>query len=230
MTLLAANSSWCESVTLLQRSTCLCRQFDVENEWMGAARGKYLDDFLSLDVNSRAARLKEARRGGSIPPEIFKELCSTEKQINLKEEIEIAHVEWTTTTSTCSRESNNNKKLNVTFDDGSPSENYDMIWLSTGTTNTVMLYPPLVSLEKVLPLQLVNGLPVLSKDLSWSSDEQEEEAEPIWKQIARKRCWCMGVLAGLELGPDSLNLVGARHGSVRVAQAIRCDMMKDLKI
>jgi hypothetical protein len=196
---------------------------------MGAARGKYLDDFWSLDVNSRAARLKEARRGGSIPPEIFIELSSIEKPINLKEGIEIAHVEWKTTNA-CSREDNN--KLNVTFDDGSPSENYDMIWLSTGTTNTVMQYPPLVSLEKVLPVQLVNGLPVLSKDLSWSDGRvinTEQEEEPIWKQIARKRCWCMGVLAGLELGPDSLNLVGARHGSVRVAQAIRCDMMKDLK-
>ena len=109
-----------------------------------------------------------------------------------------------------------------------------MIWLSTGATNTIMQYPPLVSLEKILPLQLVNGLPVLSKDLSWLDDgrvintEQEEE-EPAWKQLARKRCWCMGVLAGLELGPDSLNLVGARHGSVRVAQAIRRDMMEDSK-
>ena len=31
----------------------------------------------------------------------------------------------------------------------------------------------------------------------------------------------MGPLAGLELGPDALNLMGAQHGAVRVAKALR---------
>jgi hypothetical protein len=34
----------------------------------------------------------------------------------------------------------------------------------------------------------------------------------------------MGPLAGLELGPDALNLMGARQGAVRVANAVRADI------
>lgn len=48
--------------------------------------------------------------------------------------------------------------------------------------------------------------------------------EPTWKQLARKRIWFTGALAALQLGPDALNLVGARHGSVRIARAIRQDI------
>ena len=32
-----------------------------------------------------------------------------------------------------------------------------------------------------------------------------------------------GALSGLQCGPDSLNLIGARQGSVRVSQSIRRD-------
>jgi hypothetical protein len=74
----------------------------------------------------------------------------------------------------------------------------------------------------------VNGLPVLNKHLSWRCPVDKEANEPQWKKEARKRFWCMGSLAGLELGPDALNLIGARHGAVRVAKDIRYDMM-DLK-
>ena len=74
-------------------------------------------------------------------------------------------------------------------------------------------YSALSDLREVLPVDVVNGLPVLNGDLSWRVPDGDEE--PMWKQAARKRIWCMGALSALELGPDALNLIGARHVSQR---------------
>ena len=50
--------------------------------------------------------------------------------------------------------------------------------------------------------------------------------EPEWKTVLRNRLYIMGSLAGLELGPDALNLIGARHGAVRIAKVPRAELTK----
>ncbi len=244
LTLLASKASWCRGVTLIQRSKTLSRHFDVENKWMGPNRGKLLADFWSLDMESRPAKLREARGGGSMPPELLREIYNQVEEQDLdsfcvREEVEISHVKW------------NGERFDVAFDDGSEIEQYDMIWLVTGSENNLDKYAAFDDLRETLPVETVNGLPVLNQDLSWPSrrrggTETRSESqvkteyagenrdamshtnntndEEKWKQIARRRFWCMGVLASLELGPDALNLVGARQGAVRVATAIRQDM------
>jgi hypothetical protein len=220
LAILAANAPWCQAVKIIQRSRSVSRHFDVENKWMGARRGQLLDNFWALDTAKRAQLLQEARLGGSIPPETLKELrdCQNQPNIDLEvqEEVQISQVHW------------NGDQFQVSLDDGSDSEEYDMIWLATGSENHLDFYSALSHLRKVLPVDTVNGLPVLNKHLSWRCPVDKEANEPHWKKEARKRFWCMGSLAGLELGPDALNLIGARHGAVRVAKDIRYDMM-DLK-
>ncbi|KAL7553728.1 hypothetical protein ACHAWF_017045 [Thalassiosira exigua] len=199
-------------VMLIQRSKMLPRHFDIENKWMGPKRGVLLDGFWSLDVNDRAVLLKEARRGGSVPPEILEKLLRYPK-LQVKEEVEISEVEI--------EEQDN--KLRVFLDDGSEFLP-DMIWLATGSENHLDNYEALSSLREILPVGTVNGLPVLNEDLSWKAPQGEGgRNEPQWMTVARERFWCMGALAALELGPDSLNLVGARSGSVKVAEAVRRD-------
>lgn len=163
----------------------------------------------------RAQRLQEARGGGTIPPLVIQELLRYQRQacLELKEEVEILEINIRPSLNLLNR-------LHVTLDDGS-AEEYDMIWLSVGAENHIDFYSPLSSLRDVLPINEVNGLPVLDKDLSWRAPDGAEEDEPDWKRSCRKCFYCMGVLAGLELGPDALNLVGSRHGSVKVAKAIR---------
>lgn len=226
LALLAANqdkSPWCQSVTIIQRSNMLERQFDIENKWMGPQRGKLLNHFRSLDMHGRANLLKEARRGGSVPPEIIQDLRyqeQTNPNLRVKEEIEIAQVDW------------KDGCFKVALDDGSPCEEYDMIWLATGGDSDINLCPVLSNLNEELPIDVVNGLPVLNQDLSWRCSQLESNQlppEPQWKQTARKRFWVMGALAGLELGPDALNLVGGRHGAIRVARAIRASMSETTK-
>ena len=215
---IALKSPWCKSVTLIQRSKSLQRHFDIENSWMGPMRGKLLDDFFSSDMCDRAHRLRDARKGGSIPPELLKELHREEERnpnLTCMEEVQISDVDWT------------ENEFDVTLDDNSTGR-YDLIWLATGGQNHIDRYPALDILKKTLPIKVINGLPVLDQDLSWSSQcgegEDGECNEPKWKQIARKRIWCLGALSGLQLGPDALNIIGARHGAVKVANAIRSDM------
>mmetsp|Transcript_17435 Transcript_17435/g.28317 ORF Transcript_17435/g.28317 Transcript_17435/m.28317 type:complete len:602 (+) Transcript_17435:84-1889(+) len=219
LALLAKKSSWCKEVTLIQRSKMVPRHFDIDNMWMGPKRGKLQEDFWSLDMQERAQRLKEARGGGTIPPETIQELLRCRStQLQVKEEVEILEVHWT------------DGRFHISLDDGSECEPYDMIWLATGAQNHIDHYSALSHLRRILPVSVTNGLPVLNTDLSWRAPVGEETTdEPIWKQVARERIWCMGALAALELGPDALNLIGARHGSVRVAEAIRrdCDNQRD---
>jgi len=217
MALLASKSSWCEGVTLITRSTLKPRHFDIENKFMGPKRGKLLNDFHCLNMHERAKRLKEVRGGGTIPPELIRELRANQGsgRLQVLEEVEITELQWI------------NESFRVTLTDGcSLEESFDMIWLAVGADNHIDHYDVLADLRKCLPIDVVNGLPVLGSDLSWQHRKIGAEAvnnEPIWKQLARKRIWCMGALAALELGPDALNILGARHGSVRVAEAIRRD-------
>ena len=240
----AINSHWCKSVIFIQRSQSLLRHFDVTNEWMGPKRGKILDQFYSMDMIDRAALLKSARKGGSLPPELHKEIKMIEKKNRnfiCKEGVEISHVDWDAM----------NEEFHVSLDDELSQMmpiQVDYIWLATGCSNVITKYPVLEKLHEILPIDVVNGLPVLSEDLSWGGikedgidDEEcnhkhcleakknakEKIEECKWKQNARKRIWCMGSLAGLQLGADALNIVGARHGAVKVAKSIRADMMTD---
>lgn len=197
LTLLAAKAHWCHEVILLKRSKIRPRHFDIPNEWMGPQRGKLLDEFWSLNMKERAQQLKEARGGGTIPPVIIDEILGF-SSVQVKEEAEISEVHWV------------GGRFHITLDDGSECQPCDMIWLATGAQNHIDHYPALSHLREVLPVDVVNGLPVLNTDLSWRAPEGGD-AEPTWKQVARDRIWCMGALAALELGPDALNLIGARQ-------------------
>ena len=238
LALYAAGSSSLSKVTFVQRSKGLVRHFDLENKWMGPRRGRLLSDFWSLDMKERARFLRKARQGGSIPPEILQQLSEQSTHhdlLRVYEEIQVSTVHWT------------GESLRVEFDDDGSSgiaKEFDMIWLSTGGETNISNYPALSRMLEVLPLEVVGGLPVLDASLSWSGprlsctdtsrsrvcgsndDKKQDEAseESLWKQAARKQFYCLGSLAGLQLGPDALNLVGARHGAVRVAQAIRDDL------
>ena len=213
LALLAHEAPWCERVTLIQRSAIKSRHFDIHNAWLGPKRGKLLEEFHCLEPHDRAKKLKQARGGGTIPPEIVEQLRAKQEcqHLQVEEEVEIFEVQYL------------DGQFSVTLTDGS-NEEYDMIWLATGAENHIDHYSVLSDLRNELPVDVVNGLPVLGCDLSWKAPQKEENNDEVdWKQTARKRIWCMGALAAQELGPDALNLVGARQGSVRVAKAIRQD-------
>lgn len=166
-------------------------------------------------MEDRAHHNMDARKGGSIPPDILEELYHKNQNssgFEMKEEVEISDVDW------------KDGKFHVSLDDGSEIMEFDMIWLATGSRNHIDKYSCLHKLRETLSIETVHGLPVLKKDLSLVSTQSNGDREIEWKRNACKNFYCLGALAGLELGPDALNLIGARHGAVRVAKAIRTDM------
>ena len=98
----------------------------------------------------------------------------------------------------------------VRFDNGR-MQRYDHIWLATGGDFDVDLVPILASLYAQYPIECVDGLPALQDDLSWAHNV------PLY---------VMGAFAQLQLGPDALNLAGARSGSVIVATALLKELQK----
>jgi hypothetical protein len=180
---------------------------------MGPQRGKLLDEFWSMDHECRAQFCQQERQGGSVPPEILQELHHSQSHhvdaFRWKEEVQISSVRY-----------DEGDSFTISLDDGTEGQ-HDMIWLATGSETHVDFYSALEDLRTVLPIREVHGLPILNKDLSWRAPPDLLLDEPKWKATARERFWCMGALATLELGPDALNLIGARAGAVAVAQAVR---------
>lgn len=73
------------------------------------------------------------------------------------------------------------------------------------TSVVAALVPLFASIQEQHPINCVNGLPDLQPDLSWA------KGVPFY---------VMGAFAQLQLGPDALNLAGARSGSVVVTRAM----------
>lgn len=223
LALVAASTDGVSSVTFIQRSPIKERQFDIVSSWMGPARGKLQEEFQLLSPAGRVKMIRDARGGGSIPPEVVVQLLTKKdacrkrrkrgQEFMMKDCVEVDDVQLLP-----------DRSLEAFLNDGTCWKG-DMIWLATGFANQIENHELLHKLCLSLPIQTEAGLPVLNSDLSWGTDDNEAERVP-WKQVARNRFWVMGALAALELGPDALNLMGARQGAVRVARAIRLSMVQ----
>ena len=60
-------------------------------------------------------------------------------------------------------------------------------------------------MQEAKPIEIVGGMPALEPTLRWRHDCE---------------VYVMGVFAGLQLGPDALNLAGARTGAARIDHAL----------
>ena len=98
---------------------------------------------------------------------------------------------------------------NLSFDSAHPPMECDVLLLGTGADLDLDQYDVFTELRRECPIEVCNGLPVLQHDLSWAPNEQ---------------VYVMGALAAVQLGPDALNLAGARHGACRLARRLRPDL------
>jgi len=84
---------------------------------------------------------------------------------------------------------------------------FDTIWCATGTKVDVRLDATFSGLENYFDI-VGDRLPKLTEDLRLNKN---------------LNAFVLGQHAGLTLGPGSVNLMGARGGAARVAQALRRD-------
>ena len=82
----------------------------------------------------------------------------------------------------------------------------DWVCLCTGSALDIDMDPLLKNVRQHLPSDSVNGLPLLDSSMRWHPD---------WDMFV------LGAYASLQLGPDALNLAGARRGAARVVPHLR---------
>lgn len=179
-------------VVHLVRRTLLAKPFDIDMKWAGKRRAAVIRLFQRLDPQDRAAYNQSIRERGSLTHTALaklrhmQETCS---DYSLLEETSITEVYETA-----------NSTLEVFLESGD-SLHADWICLCTGSALDVNQDPLLQKVQEHLPTESFNGLPTLDSSLRW---------HPEWDLFV------MGAYAGLQLGPDALNLAGARRGALRV--------------
>ena len=194
------------------------KQFDIGLDWVGwLTRPGLLSKFLNqTNFEERLSMLRSARGRGSVTPEALlrlqrtlhkyekaRESGSDEWDLRVDEGLGVEAVMWMDDEHFAFEGSGG--EWEVYFTDGSIGH-YDKIWLCTGSNLSAKDDPLLGSLLAQRPIDLVGGLPVLEPTLRWNRETE---------------VYIMGAFAGLQLGPDALNLAGARTGSVRIDKAIR---------
>lgn len=167
-------------VHLVARARLREQAMDVDPVWLGHA----LPAFAAGSPEQRTAQVREARRG-TVPPETLDRL-QTDPRVTV-------HVGQVGVAG----------PSGVRLDDGRrlPAEH---VWLATGHVLDVRADPLTAGLLEQVPVPVVDGLPVLTDELSWAGTGVH----------------LTGGLAALGVGPAARNLAGARMAAERLAPAV----------
>jgi hypothetical protein len=233
----------CTDVVLVCRSELRIKQFDLNPGWLTwRTRPHMISSFLGKQtMEERVQMVKEARGGGSVTPEAMISLNEQQAAgvLRLWEGRQVCGAEWVQTKA----DGHSGGHWAVFFDDdgseysgaardvgsagngeGLPTAEvlneqransadesvngiaFDRIWLATGSEVNVEAEPVLQQLLRDRPIELVNGLPTIHPSLAWDVD---------------CAVYILGAYAQLQVGPDALNLGGARSGACRAAFVLR---------
>lgn len=162
-------------VDLVARAPLRAQVMDVDPVWLGHT----LPDFAALPAQQRAERVRTARCG-TVPPSVL-ELLTAAPRIRV-------HV---ATVAAIDQDT-------AVLQDGHRFQ-AEHVWLATGNTFDVRADPVTARLLTEVPVTVVDGLPVLADDLSWTH-------APVHVS---------GGLAALGVGAAARNLAGARIAAER---------------
>ena len=178
-------------VSLMSRRSLNEKLFDADPGWLGP---KYLKGFhAEPDWLARWQMIQQARNGGSLTPAMMTQLrrARHSNRLTFYPECQILKASW------------QEQSWQVICENGEV-QNYDRIWLATGTRFDVTADSLFADMLKAHPIQIVNGLPVLDSCLRWAKSE----------------LFVMGGLAALQVGPTARNLSGARMASDRIVPVL----------
>ncbi|KND01001.1 uncharacterized protein SPPG_04097 [Spizellomyces punctatus DAOM BR117] len=201
-----------DQVLLVSRSFLRVKHFDVSLNWIDRYGNVEMAKFWQEnDPRIRLKIIQNAREGGSMTPSMWEYIESAKAagSLETKQYTEIISAIWRTDTH-CACDSAETAKgfWEVHLSDGS-IENVHAIWMATGSKMNVTQDPLLSQICKAVPTTLIEGFPVLTHDLRWQS------SIPLY---------VMGGYAALQLGPNALNLAGAKIASERIVEALETEM------
>lgn len=206
----------CRHVHLVSREEeFLVKQFDINLDWVSYSSrvGKMATFTREPDPSKRLKLLRAARGRGSITPEARAALDATladaaeraggadKSDVCVKMGAAVVAASWISADDGCTTPG----EWEVYMADGSVQA-YDIIWLATGSVFDVQKDPLLGDLFTQRPVDHVGGLPVIEPTLRWCPGCE---------------VYVMGAFAALSLGPDALNLTGARTGACRICSVLR---------
>ena len=177
------------TVKLMARRNYYEKPFDSEPGWF---KPKYLKDFWEQAWEVRAKIVREARNGGSLTPAVLTKLrkFKAERKVEFYENCQVQNLTW-------------NSEWTVQCDNSDVLQ-CDRIWVATGSQLDIEQSSLFSNVLKQCPIEVVDGLPVLTENLRWKDRE----------------LYLMGGFAGLQVGPTARNLSGARMASERIVSAL----------
>ncbi|GAA6043242.1 hypothetical protein JCM8097_008480 [Rhodosporidiobolus ruineniae] len=205
-------------VTLVARSHIKTKHFDFDLEWVSKYNNLTKMQFWQED--DRQARwdmIHAARNSGSVNPHFLRVLQKHAKSGRLTlltlTSVESASFDpssskWrfeVVTQPDAKTVARADPALGSAQPIRSTIEGADYLVSSTGSMINLEGVPFVRPVVKSHPVEVVNGLPVLTADLQWRKDL------PLF---------VMGAYSMLELGPDALNLSGTRAGAERIAHRL----------
>ncbi|GMH43562.1 hypothetical protein BSKO_11484 [Bryopsis sp. KO-2023] len=185
----------------LARSGVKVRQFDSDLLWTGRLRHEKLKSFWGEDsMSKRLDMIMDARQGGTIPHESKNRLDELveEGRCTVLEYAEVWDANWSNEEEAFDMYLSSGLRLSV-----------GRVWLATGSDIDISEEPLFSNLMESHPLETQSGYPVLQPDLRWA---------PEWDLFV------MGAYSALSMGPDAINLAGARRAGFKIADCIKASL------
>lgn len=232
-------------VTLIARSHLRTKHFDASLPWVGRYKNIQFADFHSDNDWSRRLRMvREARQGGSITPRVMEALrkACDGGRLRCLEQCEVERCVWEgrgrgwkvqMRSGLCARDGirstyhATDERLDVT------DHRIDVIWLATGCAVDVQREQLFAGVQERFPVDVVGGFPALTKGkLNSTGGVHVSRLTLIIGHIAPHSntdlqwhrnspgFYVMGGYATLQLGPNALNLVGARSAARLIGESI----------
>lgn len=185
---------------LTRRKSWLVRDFDIPAQWVDRWSEKYASlrrDFAARAFPERAVQIRSVRGGGSIPPNYFELLLAEQAKgrLTLLKDAEVKRADFGEDGVSLLVESEHDRFEIQALE----------IVLATGTQLAVDRVPCLQWLRQNRPIGEHGNAPAIEEDLRWAPGVD---------------AFVLGAHAALQLGPDAVNLAGARRGSRIVAREL----------
>ena len=184
-----------KKVVLCSRRPLVERHFDIEECWFDKrTANKHISEFYHQDESERLRQLREVRGGGSVPPIYMDDLRKWQRdgRLTLASKMEPEFV---------SQHENGAVLISL----GGEIFEFDCVIVACGIEANCLRNPLIQKIHDNFPIRIAGGYPSISVDLEWA-----------------KHLFVVGALAGLNVGPDSANIMGARRGASIVATELEC--------
>jgi hypothetical protein len=202
-------------VILVSKRPLVEKHFDINVEWFDLRKtNKCMADFYHNPMSERKKALRDARRGGSVPPIYMKQVRKAEEDgmlLRLVGDVECAHVDSDSSMSPGQKlvcvHHLPDRELGKDVDCMSEYRVKGMI-IACGVAPDCRKSGSLTSIiQSKWPTKIESGLPCVTQDLRWKEGMD---------------LFVVGAMGALNIGPDAGNLMGIRRAAQIMANALGC--------